>query len=441
MSGLAQILLEEKFAVSGCDVVRSSVTERLEKLGAKISFSHDAAHLEGSDCLVYSSAISANHPELRQAIATGKTVLHRSHMLSFLSEGKKGIAVTGCHGKTTTSAMLAAILAEAGWDPTAVIGAEVQEFDGNARFGRGEHFVYEADESDGSFVRFSPDVFVVTNLDNDHLDYYQSFPKLLQLFKDYLEQRRGKQRVFISGEDPVLREWKKEFPGQSCLTFGFEAWNDFSARDLALEGWRTQFTLFRGDEKLGRFTLALPGRHNVANAVAASAVALELGVPMPALQKTLAAFRGAQRRFQIKGEARDILVVDDYAHHPTEITAALEAARALCRRKVICVFQPHRYTRTRDLGPLFPKSLSAADEVFLTDVYAANETQIDGVDGALLYAESRKAGYNNFHYMKDCTEIARHILPELKQGDLVMTVGAGDVYKVGEELIERLKNG
>lgn len=440
MSSLAALLLDKGFVVSGCDLEKTVVTERLKAKGAEIFYEHHLGHIDGISHLIYSPAVPRLNSELQAAKEKEIPVWCRSELLEKIAASKKGIAVTGSHGKTSTSGMLAMILKNGGLDPDISLGAEVIDLEGNAASGLGDYFVFEADESDGSFARFDPEIFVITNLDDDHMDYYRSFEKLQHTFENYIREKNQNGWLILSYDDPVLKKWKKElFPDRSW-SFGFKSGADVSAQNIVLNEWGTNFDLYFQKDKLGAVCLRLPGRYNILNALAACACALKLQVPFSTIRETLAGFKGVGRRFEFKGKEKNILVVDDYAHHPTEIEAALDTARLCSGGRLICVFQPHRYTRTRDLGGSFPAALAKADEVVLTDIYPASEKPIQGVSGELLYKESQKAGFSHFSYVPDMKQIPGILEQKICSGDMVMTVGAGNVNEVGEHLIRRLKN-
>lgn len=439
MSALASYLLQQGKSVSGCDVARSEGIARLEKMGAQVSLGHDWNHLKGSEALVYSAAIPKTDKEILFARKEGKKIYSRSEFLSELTSDYKGIAVAGSHGKTTTSAMIAVLLKNAGLDPSIAVGADVIDLKGSAYYGKGDYFVYEADESDGSFQNFTPDYFVLNNLDDDHMDFYHSFSDLLEFFQSYLTSRLNSQTVIYSKEDPVLNQWGELLFKENSVSFGFDEGATVRAVDLRYFAHKTEFDLIYKGKKLGVIQLSLPGSHNVLNALAALSIALLLGVSFEVCQETFFYFKGIQRRFQFKGTQEEITIIDDYAHHPTEIAATLETAQKLTEGKIICVFQPHRYTRTRDLGAHFPHALSVADEVVLTDIYPACELPIKGIDGEFVFRESRKAGYPNFSYEPDLKKISDLLFQRAEKGDLVLTVGAGNVYEVGEAFIKKLK--
>ncbi len=440
MSALATYLLEQGIAVSGCDVAVSCVTDRLQQSGAQINFEHHADHIQSIDWLVYSGAIKCTHPELEQAKKENKKIFSRSAFLAECVKPYKGISVAGSHGKSTTSAMLAWLLKDGGLDPSIAIGAEMVDLGCNAAFGKGEYFVYEADESDGSFKTFSPAYFVLNNLDDDHIDFYQTFEELKLFFQGYLKENLNKQIVVYGKDDSVLTEWEYFFNLETAISFGLTDGADVQAIDLNFLPDKTQFMLVQKGKQLGIMQLALPGKHNVLNALSALAVALSVGISFESCQKSLALFKGIHRRFQYKGKENQITVIDDYAHHPTEIAATIEAAQHLTQGRIFCVFQPHRYTRTRDLSAAFPAALSLADEIVLTDIYPASEIPIKGVNGELVYKESLKAGYKHFSYESDLNKIPDLLMARAKQGDLILTVGAGNVNEVGERLMEKLKS-
>ncbi len=439
MSALATYLLQRGEPVSGCDLKATETTERLKKMGAHIEIGHDAKHVLSSEKLVYSRAVPEAHEEIKSACEQGKKIYLRSEFLAELTQGYQGISISGSHGKTTTSAMIGVLLKNAQLDPSIAVGADILDLKGSACYGRGDYFVYEADESDGSFRQFSPKYFVLNNLDDDHLDFYHSFPDLLDFFQSYLKSRLGSQTVIYSKEDPILKQWGELLFKKKGVSFGFDETADVRAAQLNFFSDKTQFDLFYQGKYLGVIQLSLPGRHNVLNALAAISIGMLLKIPFEVCQRTFSNFKGIHRRFEFKGKQNEITVIDDYAHHPTEIAATLETAQRVTQGKVICVFQPHRYTRTRDLGAHFPHALSIADHVVLTDIYPACESPIQGIDGEMVFRASCKAGYQNFSYEPDLKKISDLLLKRASKGDMVLTVGAGNVHEVGEELIAKLK--
>ncbi|HNW91566.1 MAG TPA: UDP-N-acetylmuramate--L-alanine ligase, partial [bacterium] len=408
----------------------------LRELGVNVFIGHHAENVTGADVLIYSSAVARDNPELVAARACGIPIIPRAEMLGELMRLKYGVAVAGTHGKTTTSSMVARVLQHGGYDPTAVIGGRVSFLGSNARLGTGEYFVAEADESDGSFLRLPPTLAVVTNIDNDHLDHYGTMEALRQAFLDFINRVPFYGVAFLCADDANVRQI---LPGvaKKFRTYGLEQSADLMAAAIRTEGFCSTFTVLERGHELGVARLPVPGRHNVSNALAAISVGLEMGMSFAAIAEALADFGGVQRRFQRKGAAAGVTVVDDYGHHPSEVAATLAAARSGWPGPLWVVFQPHRYTRTRDLYREFGASFGPADRVFLLDIYAASETPIPGVSSAMIAAElaANRVAVTPARKETVAAEVAAAAAP----GTLVLTLGAGDVYKCGEQLVTLLK--
>ena len=435
MSGIAEILVNLGYRVTGSDRAESAQTRHLRELGVTVRIGHHAENIAGTDVLIYSSAVAHDNPELVAARAGGIPIIPRAEMLGELMRLKYGIAVAGTHGKTTTSSMVARVLQHGGFDPTAVIGGRVSFLGSNSRLGAGEYFVAEADESDGSFLRLPPTLAVVTNIDNDHLDHYGSMETLRRAFLDFINRVPFYGVAFLCADDANVRAI---LPGaeKKYRTYGLTERADLMAADLRADGFASTFTVLERGRELGAVRLLVPGRHNVANALATISVGLEMGMPFATIAEGLADFGGVQRRFQHKGAAAGVTVVDDYGHHPREIAATLAAARSGWRGPLWAIFQPHRYTRTRDLYREFGECFGAADRVFLLDIYAANETPLPGVTSALIGEELRRHGVAVTMAAKET--VAREVAAAAPDGTLVLTLGAGDVDKCGEQLLARL---
>lgn len=437
MSGIAEVLLTLGYGVSGTDLKESDTTRRLVELGATIKYGHDAAHLDDADVVVISSAVKPTNPEVMAARARGIPVIPRAEMLAELMRMKYGVAVAGSHGKTTTTSLVATVLHQAGLDPTAVIGGKLPSLSGsNARLGGGDYLVAEADESDGSFMKLSPTVAVVTNIDPEHLDHYGSLDTLKQTFVDFINKVPfyGLAVLCLDHEhvQSILPLVEKRH-----VTYGFAPLANYRAVDVEYQGLRTTFTAIAHGKTLGRVELAMPGRHNVLNSLAVLAVADFLGVDFAVFQRALSGFSGVGRRFTVRGEARGVMVVDDYGHHPAEIRATLAGARSgFKERRLVVAFQPHRYTRTRDLLGDFARAFNEAELVVVSDIYAAGEEPIAGISSERLVDEMRKSGHLGARYIGKRGDIAPTILPELRDGDIVITLGAGDVWMVGEEILK-----
>ena len=437
MSGIARILIKKGVKVSGSDVKDSRTLEELRKSGCEIHVSHDASNVTGADLVVYSSAIKEDNPEMQEARRRGITVVQRAKMLSDLMKDKTVITVTGAHGKTTVTSLMAHLLIEAGLSPTVATGGILRNLDSNAYFGTGEYFVAEADESDGSFLYYKPDYSVITNIDYEHLDYYGNFANILDKFRQFLDNTKEKGCVFCCGDDPNLRSLLKAYR-KRFLLFGFSPDFDIYADRIEIAGLASEFDVFWKKEFLERFHLSLGGRHNISNALAVIAVALELGVGLRIIKKALSTYEGTLRRLQVKLDFNNILLVDDYGHHPTEIKATLSALSYLGRARVVVIFQPHRFSRTKFLLEEFGKSFNLADSVYVTDIYPASEKPIEGISGALVAEKIKNSGHKDAHFLPR-TEIVEHVIKDARAGDLILTLGAGDITRICDELAEAIK--
>jgi UDP-N-acetylmuramate--alanine ligase len=433
MSGIAEVLINLGYEVQGSDLKENDVVRRLRGLGARIAIGHDAANLEGADVVVVSSAVAAANVEVMAAHERRLPVVKRAEMLAELMRFRYGIAVAGTHGKTTTTSLTASVLAEGGLDPTFVIGGRLKSADANARLGAGRYLVAEADESDASFVHLQPMIAVVTNIDLDHLaTYHQDFQALRHAFVEFLHNLPFYGLAVLCIEDLDVVEILPRV-ARPVITYGFTADADVRAMNVRSRGMATEFDVLRpGTEEPLRLRLNLPGRHNVLNALAAVAIAQELGVEDAALARALAAFEGIDRRFQMLAEldldGRRVLLVDDYAHHPTEIAATLQAARSVWpERRLLVVFQPHRYSRTRDLIDDFAEVLSGVDALLLTEVYAAGEAAIAGADGRALARAIRTRGEVEPVFVAELADLAAGIGNIARDGDVVLTLGAGSI--------------
>lgn len=437
MSGLARILLARNVAVSGSDLHESEITGGLEALGARIYIGHAAEHIrqEQPTEVVISSAVPDDNPELSFARAQGIPVLSRATMLARLMQEQTGIAIAGTHGKTTVTSMLALIVEQAGLDPTIVIGGELHDIGSNAKLGRGPHFIAEADESDRSFLLLSPRVAVVTNVEADHLENYGTLREIVQTFRIFLARLPADGLAVLCADDVHAAS----LAPLHCehVTYGFSEGADYRATDVRLLPLGSEAHIYEGDAFLGKLSLQVPGTHNIANALAAVAVARRIGVEFDKIARSLRGFRGAKRRFDILGEPRGVLIVDDYAHHPTEIRVTLTAARNTGRR-VIAVFQPHRYSRTKALLDELAASFGEADHIVLTDIYAAMEEPLPDMSTERVANALRKTEGDKLTVIRDKTAIAGYLLAHTRSGDVVVTMGAGDVRMVGEDLLSML---
>jgi UDP-N-acetylmuramate--alanine ligase len=443
MSAIAEVLLHEGLRVSGSDASPTDVTARLQSLGLEFHAGHAAAHVGDVDAIVVSAAIRPTNPEVVEGRRRGLPIVARADMLAALMRPKFGIAIAGAHGKTTTTSMVALMLERAGLDPTAVIGGRLPAFGSNARVGRGEIFVAEADESDRSFLRLDPAIAVITNIDREHLDAYAGFDDLVSSFAAFANQVPFYGLAVLGVDDQYVRNMQPRVTARTA-TYGIDSADaDVRATAVTLESGGSRFVVERksgasSSTPLGSVHLRVPGRHNVENALAAIAIGLELDLDLTRIRPGLEAFRGAERRFELKGEVNGIRVVDDYGHHPTELAAVIAAARAGHDGRVIVVFQPHRYTRTSRLGAEFASALSAADVIVLTDVYAAGEEPIPGVTIERLAAIADQAAPGRVQLVKALTDVPAAVARLARTGDLVITMGAGSIGHAGPAILEEL---
>ena len=438
MSGIAEVLLNLGYKVSGSDLRKTEITERLEGLGGEIFIGHARENVVNVDVVVISSAVHDDNPEVVEAMERLIPVIPRAEMLAELMRMKYGIAIAGTHGKTTTTSMVATILAKGGIDPTIVIGGRLNSIGTNARLGQGQFLVAEADESDGSFLKLSPTIAVVTNIDADHLDFYKDIDEIKDTFVQFINKVPFYGLAVLCLDNgniaDIIPLVKKRFN-----TYGLTTQADFRATDVRHTGFTTSFVAHYKGTLLGEITFSMPGAHNVLNALATIAVAMELNVPFAEIQAGFKAFGGVGRRFQVKGEVRDIMVVDDYGHHPTEIRATLAAAKGGWDRRLVVAFQPHRYSRTKELFEEFVKAFYDADVLILTDIYPAGEKPIEGITAESLAARIKRHGQKDVTYIADRNAVCDHLLGIVKPGDIVITLGAGNIWQVGETLVEKLK--
>lgn len=435
MSGIAEVLLTLGYSVSGSDTKPSTITERLQDLGATICEGHKAEHVEGAHVVVVSSAVKADNPEVVEAHRKKIPVIPRAEMLAELMRLKYGIAVGGAHGKTTTTSMVASMLAAAHLDPTFVVGGRVNQAGTTARVGKGEYFVVEADESDRSFLMFAPVVAVVTTIDREHLDQYSSLEDIQSAFVQFVNRVPFYGAAVLCLDEANVQAIIPEVK-RPIITYGVSHQADLVISDIELKGLGSEFRLIYQGDDLGLFQLPHPpGIHNVRNAAAAAAVALYLNVGADLIREGLAKFAGVGRRFDIKGEVNKITVVDDYGHHPAEIKATLEAAKGCRFSRLLVLFQPHRYTRTQHLWNDFVRAFNQADVLVLLDIYAASENPIPGITSEALADSIRDAGHKNVHYYRSMQSAIEFLLHEAKQGDAIMTIGAGNVSRASNELM------
>jgi UDP-N-acetylmuramate--alanine ligase len=452
MSGIAEVLVNLGYRVSGSDMASNAATKRLASLGAMVVQGHDAKNIEGADCIVTSTAVKGDNPEVQQARAKRIPVVPRALMLAELMKLKQGIAIAGTHGKTTTTSLVASVLAKAGMDPTFVIGGRLNSAGANARLGTGDYIVVEADESDASFLNLSPMMAVITNIDADHMETYgHDFARLKQAFVDFTQRLPFYGAVILCVDDIHVREIMGMI-SKPVLTYGLSAEAQFRAVDVQPDNGRMRFTVLREGNAPLKVELNLPGEHNVLNALAAIAIADELGADDAAIQTALAEFNGVGRRFQRYGDlpiagpdgkpAAEFALIDDYGHHPVEMAATLAAARgAFPGRRIMLAFQPHRFTRTRDLFEDFVKVLASADALLLTEVYSAGEAPIVAADGRALIRAVRLSGKVEPQFVEDIAEMPQAIIDAARHGDVIITMGAGTIGGVAAQVKERLVHG
>nr|WP_219641294.1 UDP-N-acetylmuramate--L-alanine ligase [Cohnella sp. CFH 77786] len=440
MSAIARVMLEMGYQVSGSDVASQELTDKLAAKGARIYIGHEPEHVRGADLVVYSTALPKDNVERQAAEQLNIPTLHRSQMLARLLNARIGVTVAGAHGKTTTSSMIALVMETCGLDPTYIIGGEIVNVGTNAKAGKGDYVVAEADESDGSFLQYVPAVAVVTNIEADHLENYDGdFGKLKDAYVSYLRNVREGGVAVVGTDDENVRSILPRVRETRIVTFGIEAEAEYMASDIRLGDRCVSFNVRRGPETLGEVSLSVPGRHNVYNALATVIVCLEAGVPFARIAEAIREFRGAKRRFQVLGEVKDMLVIDDYAHHPTEIQATIQAAKATGKR-IIAVFQPQRYTRTYFLLDAFSRAFADADEVIITDIYSpAGEQRIEGVTSQKLVELIASNSNPNVSYVPTKEEVLARLADRVKPGDLVLTMGAGDIWKAAEGLARLLR--
>ncbi|MBN2105672.1 UDP-N-acetylmuramate--L-alanine ligase [bacterium] len=438
MSGIAEVLLNLGFNVTGSDKQLSPITDHLRELGAIIHEGHNGSYVSDADVVVISSAIHHDNVEVKTAHAQNIPVIRRAEMLGELMRVKQGIAIGGTHGKTTTTSMTGQVLQEADLDPTLIVGGRLRSLKTNARLGEGDYLVVEADEFDRSFLQLTPFLAVITNIETEHLDCYNNLDDIKHAFVTFANQVPFYGSVILCLDETSLQEIIPKLK-RRILSYGSTPQAQVRAIEPRFTENHSEYTAWFGQEKLGKVRLQLPGIHNVRNSLAALAVGLELEIPFETIRNALEAFTGVHRRFEIKEEVQDILIVDDYAHHPTEIQATLKAAREGWNRRIIAIFQPHLYTRTRDFYHDFGQSFFNADVLVVTDIYPARETEIEGITGALVANEARALGHRQVHYIADKNEVAEFLYQIINPNDLVVTMGAGDVWKIGESLIEKIK--
>src|SRR3989338_1944472 len=437
MSGIAEVLFNLGYKVTGSDVKASDTTGRLERLGITIFIGHRPENINGSDVVVYSSAVKKDNPEGVFAKEKLIPVIPRAEMLAELMRMKYGIAIAGTHWKTTTTSMIATILGAQGMDPTVVIGGKLNSIGSNARLGKGEFLVAEADESDGSFLKLSPTIAVVTNIDREHMDHYKDMDEVKATYLTFINKIPFYGCAILCLDHPNIQGLIPRITRRH-ITYGLTAQADFSARDIETTEMKTSFDVWRRGNSMGRVMVKVPGEHNVYNALAAIAVAMELDIGFEQAKDSIANFSGVERRFHIKGVANGITIVDDYGNHPVEIKATLKAAKDGWKQRVVAVFQPHRYSRTQDLFQEFLSAFNDADMLVLTDIYAAGEEKIPGISSEILYNSIKTYGHRDVVYIPDKKDIPDYLNKIAKPGDMVITLGAGDIWQVGEEIIQKM---
>ena len=440
MSGIAEILSAEGFAVTGSDRAASENTDRLKSLGISVLIGHDASNLAPDvDALVYSSAVGSDNPEVAEAHRRKIPVIRRAEMLAEVMRLKYGIGIAGTHGKTTTTSMVSLVLMEGGIDPTVIVGGRLRGLAGsNARLGRGEFIVVEADEFDRSFLSITPTIAVLTTLETDHLDCYRDLDDIKSAFIQFAGKVPFYGFVVLCLDEPALQDIMPKIK-KKIVTYGLNGQADLQAVDIVHRLNLTRFTVLRDGKELGEIELQIPGDHNVQNALAATAVGLELHVPFSKVKTGIEKFTGVFRRWEVKAELDGITVIDDYAHHPTEIRATLAGAKAGWRRRTVCVFQPHLYSRTRDFYDEFGRAFFNADVLIVTDVYPAREEPIQGVTGELIANAAKEFGHKQVHYVPEKKDVPDYLMTITRPGDMVITMGAGDIWKFGEQFISLRK--
>ncbi len=440
MSGLAEILVDQGFTVTGSDRAASDNTERLASLGVKVFIGHNAANVGPDvDALVYSSAVGLENPEVLAAQERKIPVIRRAEMLAEVMRLKYGIGIAGTHGKTTTTSMVSLVLMEGGIDPTVIVGGRLRGLAGsNARLGKGEFIVVEADEFDRSFLSITPTIAVLTTLETDHLDCYRDLEDIKAAFIQFALKVPFYGFVVLCLDEPALQDIMPKIK-RKIITYGLNSQADLQAAEIVHRESLSRFLVLREGKELGEIQLQIPGRHNVQNALAAIAVGLELKVPFDKVKAGIEKFTGVFRRWEVKAEVGGLTVVDDYAHHPTEIKATLAGAKSGWRRRVVCVFQPHLYSRTRDFYDEFGRAFFNADLLVLTDVYPAREEPIQGVSGELIANAAREFGHKQVHYVPDKKDIPAFLMKIKQPGDIIITMGAGDIWKYGEQFIQQLR--
>ncbi len=435
MSGIAEVLISHGYEVTGSDIGSTAVTDHLEKLGAKISFKHAAENIEGSQVVVVSSAIKPDNVEVVRAREKMIPVIPRAEMLAELMRMKYGIAIAGTHGKTTTTSLVATVLAGGHLDPTVVIGGRLMNIGSHAQMGQSEFLVAEADESDGSFLKLSPTIAMVTTLDEEHMDFYKTLDNMKEVFLTFINKIPFYGTAIICLDDVNLQSLIPRIE-KRYITYGLTSQADYTARNISVEGLKNRFTVYHAGKKLGRIYSGALGEHNVLNTLAAVAVGMELNLDFPTIARALQDFSGVQRRFEIVHQSDELILVDDYGHHPVEIKATLKTARDVWpERRLVAVFQPHRFSRTQHLMRDFWSAFNDSDHLIVMDIYPAGEKPIEGVHASKIVEGVRNLGHKNAEYIKNRSDVVPHLLKILKPGDVVMTLGAGNIWELDQELL------
>jgi UDP-N-acetylmuramate--alanine ligase len=434
MSGIAELLLNLGYRVSGSDLKKSPATERLAALGGEIYLGHAAGNIAGADVVVISSAVRPDNVEVVEAKRSQIPVIPRAEMLAELMRLKYGVAIAGSHGKTSTTSMIATVLVHGGFDPTAVIGGRLNAFGSNAKLGKGDFLVAEADESDGSFLKLTPAIAVITNIDREHLDYYSGLEEIQSAFAAFANKVPFYGAVVLCMDDLNARAIIPRIDRRT-VTYGTVADADLVASDIEFVDFGTTCKVRHKGSLLGTLRMRIPGKHGILNALAAVATGMELEIPFEKTASALASFQNADRRFQVKGKKQNILVVDDYGHHPTEIIATLSAARHACSRRIVAVFQPHRYSRTHALEAEFARAFYQADVLIILPIYAAGEEPVQGVTAERLADRIRQSGHRDVSFAPDFATANLILKKKLEPGDLLLTLGAGNIWKIGEDFL------
>ncbi len=438
MNGIAEVLLNLGYHVSGSDLQENEATQRLTRLGAVIAIGHKAENIKEADVVVISSAVREDNVEVQRARARLIPVIPRAEMLAELMRMKYGIAVAGSHGKTTTTSMTAVVLEAGGYDPTIIVGGRLNTIGANAKLGAGDFIVAEADESDRSFLFLSPFIAVLTNIDEEHLDQYQSIDDIKRTFVNFANKVPFYCPVILCLDDPNLQSIIPEIE-RKIIPYGFSAQSEISARDFTFDGFRSQSALTVKGQKAGALKLQVPGRHNILNAMAAAAVGLDLGIDTAVILEALESYTGTGRRFELRKTIHDVMIIEDYAHHPTEVRATLEAARTGWPRRIVAVFQPHRYSRLGKLMPQFATSFNQADVLVVTEIYPAGEDPIPGVSGKALFEEIRHFGHKNACFEADLRNIPARLAKIAAPGDMILILGAGNINRIIPDIIAQLE--